>query len=440
MTATDPSTLPLHAAITQMNSGDMSASVLMEALLSRIGARDETVHAWKYINPDGARAQARAMDKMPRTGILHAIPVALKDIIETVDMPTEYGSPIYAGHRPAKDAVVVGRLRAAGAIILGKTVSTEFAALEPGPTTNPHNSDHTPGGSSSGSAAAVADFQVPVALGTQTAGSVLRPASFCGIVGYKPAFDQFPTGGIYPFAASLDTCGFFARSLRDLPILAAVLSGGTPSNQDPLAIVDPSMPPRFALFRSQHWAEADSDAKACLEKFASDLASAGGRVREQELPIDFSDLDLAHRTVMLTEAAVTHASHWHDNQNQLSEKLRSQIEAGLQFTEAELNAARETARKWRSAFQTFLEPGEIVLTLSSTGEAPIGLESTGNPIFNHLWTLLHYPALSLPVGTGKTGLPLGIQLVNADTTPDRSQAHLFAVARWTATALDLPIL
>lgn len=436
MTVSDPSTLSVRSAIDHMEAGDLSASELMEALLARINERDATVHAWAYIDVDAARAQAQTKDSGPRTGALHGIPIGLKDIIETADMPTEYGSPIYGGHRPAKDATVTARLKAAGAIILGKTVSTEFASRTPGPTTNPHNSAHSPGGSSSGSAAAVADFQVPAALGTQTLGSVLRPASFCGVLGYKPAFDQFPVTGVYPYAPSFDTVGVFARNLGDLPVLSAVLSGRPVPADGPLAIIEPSSPPRFALTRTQYWDEADEDAKARLESFANDLAQTGGRVRAFDMPEGFGEMDQALHTIEAAEAAATHAIHWRDHRAQLSKYFQGKIEAGLRVDEVTLAGARETVQKWRAAFPTFLEPGELVLTLSSTGEAPLGLESTGDPVFNQLWTALHYPALSLPAGTGKTGLPLGIQLVS----PDGNETHLFAAARWSAAALDLPVM
>ena len=436
MTIFDPAILPLHQAAGKIEAGELSSEELVQALLARIEHRDGEVHAWTHLDAEALLARAREIDAGPRLGPLHGVPIAIKDIYDTADMPTQLGSPIYADRQPERDATSVARLREAGALIMGKTVTTEFAYMTPGATTNPHNAGHTPGGSSSGSAAAVADYQAPAALGSQTAGSVLRPASYCGVVGYKPAFGEIPETGVHPFAPSLDTMGMFVRDLADLPLLSSVLRGHPPQPQAEVAIVDPSLPPRFALFRTQHWEKADEAARTLLEDVAHRLAQAGGRLRDMDVPPGFTDLDRAQKAIMESECATVHTNHWRDNRDLLSEPLRDIIERGQKVPEAEISAAQETAAKWRAALPTLMEPGEMILTLSSPGEAPVGIGSTGWAIFNLLWTLLHVPAISLPAGTGPQGLPIGVQIV----VPSNDEPDLLAAAAWAAKALDLPVL
>ncbi|MCZ6765001.1 MAG: amidase, partial [Alphaproteobacteria bacterium] len=416
-------------------AGDLSAEELTRALLARIEARSATVHAWVHLDPEAAIAAARTCDKAEARGPLHGVPVAVKDIFDTADMPTRYGSPIYRDHQPTRDAVAVTRLKDAGAIVMGKSVTTEFAYFTPRETANPHNPGRTPGGSSSGSAAAVADGQVPAALGTQTSGSIIRPASFCGVFGLKPAYDDIPTDGVLPNAPSLDTVGIFARDIADLALLFAVLAGRMLPAYESVAVVDPSLPPRIGVFRTHLWDEADDAARAHFDATVAALANAGARLRDMAVPPGFEALDEAHGTIIAKEAAGVHDAHWREHRAELSDRLAALIEAGHAVEPAALAAAFETASRWRASLPRLTEPGEILLTLSTPGEAPMGLASTGDPKFNRIWTLLHVPALHLPIGTGPAGLPMGIQLV----APTMDEAHLLDVGRWVVEELELTV-
>lgn len=428
---TDIADLPLATLAARIAAGALTATTVVEACLAHIDAREQTVHAWQHLDREGALAAAAACDKTEPMGPLHGVPVGIKDVIETADLPTTYGSPIYQGHRPATDADCVARLRAAGAIVLGKTVTTQFAHRTPGPTANPRNPAHTPGGSSSGSAAAVADRMVPLALGTQTAGSVIRPAAFCGIVGFKPSFDWTPFTGVKNLAASVDTLGYYVRSLDDLPRVHAAFGGATLDDSGAI----PDTPPAIALCRTPVWDKSEEAGRAVLEETAERLEAAGAPLRRLDLDSDFAAVFGAHTTVMEHEMvrhlAVERRDHW----NLISPPTRESILSGKKITDAHYAEARGVLEKARARFPALLRGGEIVIAPSAPGEAPKGLSWTGNADFNRMWTSLHVPCLHLPVTTGPMGLPLGVTL----TAAIGKERRLAAAARWVAQALELPL-
>src|SRR5712691_10194734 len=412
------------------SSGEITCEAVVRDCLARIDAREGNIHAWASIDPELALRQARELDRATVRGPLHGVPIGIKDIIDTADQPTEMGSPIYRGHRPTTDAACVGLTRAAGAVMLGKTVTCEFAGMTPGITTNPHNVAHTPGGSSSGSGAAVADHMVPVAFGTQTGGSVLRPASYCGVFGFKPTFGAFSRRGVYPAAESLDTIGLIARSLEDLELLSAVLELRPPSA--PLSL---DRAPRVGLARTPLWDKAQPETVAAIEDAATRLGQAGAQVREIELPEEFSGLrNAARETINNYERAAAMAHEWNSHRDQISERLRKRIEIGRAMPRSEYLAALWLGEDCRAQLGQVFEGIDVLLTPSANGEAPRGLGETGDPGFQAIWTILHAPALTLPTHRGPNGLPVGIQLV-AQRQDDR---RLFACARWVWQKLGAP--
>jgi Asp-tRNA(Asn)/Glu-tRNA(Gln) amidotransferase A subunit family amidase len=414
-------TLTACEAVAQVASGRLTAIALVEALLARIAEREATVRAWVHLDRDLALAAARACDAEPARGALHGLPIGVKDVIDTQDQPTQYNSPLYAGHRPAADAACVARLRRAGAIILGKTVTTEFAFVSPGPTRHPHDPSRTPGGSSSGSAAAVADFMVPVALATQTGGSTIRPAAFCGIYGYKPVHGLYETAGLKALSPSLDTIGLMARDTADLALLSSVMAGRAAAPRDDLAT-----PPKLAVCRTPYIGEAEPDAIALLDRTIAAAAKAGAAIRDLLVPPKFAELNEAHRIVMSVETARSFAPEWAERRDGLSRELAEFIARGLGHSAAEYAAALTFARNAQAWLAENVATDELVLTLSAPGEAPPGQAATGSAIFNRLWTLLHAACLTVPLGAGAHGLPLGVQLV----APRDDEARLFATARW----------
>jgi Asp-tRNA(Asn)/Glu-tRNA(Gln) amidotransferase A subunit family amidase len=403
---TDLTALGAAEAARRIAAGALTAEALMRALLERIAAREPTVRAWAYLDPEHALAQARARDAERPIGRLHGVPIAVKDVIATEDQPTECNSPIYRGHVPARDADCVRRLRQAGAVIMGKTVTTEFAFMRPGPTTHPRDPTRTPGGSSSGSAAAVADFMAPVALGTQTGGSTIRPAAFCGVVGYKPGFGRFDLQGVKLLAPSLDTIGVIARSVEDVALVAAVIAGSAVA---PLA----PEPPRLAVllpYREQ----AEDQALAALERAMRAASARGAVVRSLESPGEFGGLNDAHRVIMAAQTARAFAWEWARHRDALSPELRDFIARGQSYSAAEQDAAWALVDRCRAWLSANLAQGEIIATLGAPGEAPVGLAATGNAIFNRLWSLLQSACLTVPMGEGAHRLPLGLQLVAHD--------------------------
>ena len=417
-----PSSHTLNAweAAEAIAAGTLTSEALVRDCLARIDARDPAIAAWTHLDPEQALAQARDRDRAPTSGPLHGVPVGVKDIIDTADMPTTYGSPIYAAHQTAWDAACVALLRQAGAVIMGKTVSTEFAMYEPGKTANPHNPAHTPGGSSSGSAAAVAAEMVPLALGSQTAGSIVRPASFCGVVGYKPTHSDFSLAGIKLLSQTLDTLGGFARCVRDLALLRAVLMGSPPP---PAALAEP---PRIGLCRTPQWPQATPATQEAVETAARRFADAGARVDEVTLPAEFGGLVEAQTTVQIFEGVRCCAYELTQRRDQLSASTQQLLGPGERLSYAEYKAALQLAETCRAALPAVFAAHDVLLVPSAPGEAPTGLGATGNPLFNRTWTLLHTPVINLPGLNGPQGLPVGVQAVG----PLGGDDDLLAAAAW----------
>jgi Asp-tRNA(Asn)/Glu-tRNA(Gln) amidotransferase A subunit family amidase len=394
----------------RFDRGDISAVEITERCLGRIAEYEPILNAWTYFDAEYARAQGRALDHQTRRGALHAIPVGIKDIFDTADMPTAYGSNIYKGYRPAEDSVVVKRLRAAGAILPGKTVTTEFAHSFPGATVNPHNPAHTPGGSSSGSAAAVAAGFVFAAVGTQTSGSVIRPASFCGVVGFKPTYGRIPTMGVKALAPSLDTVGVFARSVEDAGLVAAILWNS--ENTAPTALPG-HKPSRIGVCKTQYWAERGPGVENALDLAIAALRDANVRVDAIDLPQACHGLNAFQETIYAYEANVEFSGHASRHPDKISSDLRELLTHGSQIPQERYQEALEKSMAARAAYEEMMLEFDFLLTPSAPGEAPRGLSKTGDPLFNRLWTLLRVPCLSLPTSKGPQGLPIGVQLVGS---------------------------
>ncbi len=413
-------------------AGEATCEQVVRDCLERIDAREPEIRAWAALDPELALRRARELDRSSTRGVLHGVPIGVKDIIDTADFPTEMGSPIYRGHRPATDAACVALVRAAGAVILGKTVTCEFAGMTPGATTNPHDRSHTPGGSSSGSGAAVADWMVPAALGTQTGGSVLRPAAYCGVFGFKPTFGAFSRKGVYPAAESLDTIGLIVRSLDDLELLSAVLELRVPS-----AIESPDRAPRIGLCRTPLWHKAQPETIAAVEDAAVRLGKAGAQVREVALPEEFTGLrDAARETINNYERAAAMAHEWGSDRHRISDRLGRRIELGRTMARAEYLDALRLGEQCRARLPELFGDLDVLLAPCTDGEAPRGLAETGDPGFQAIWTILHVPALALPTHRGPNGLPVAIQLVGR-RYDDR---HLIACAHWVWGRLGAPEL
>jgi Asp-tRNA(Asn)/Glu-tRNA(Gln) amidotransferase A subunit family amidase len=410
-------------AVRRIRAGTLSPSDLVEACLERIAAREPTVHAFAWFDADAARAAARAA----RPGPLHGIPVGVKDVLDTADMPSQYGSPIWDGWQPRADSAPVAWARAAGAVIIGKTVTTEFATRKPGPTANPANPAHTPGGSSSGSAAGVADGLFPLAYGTQTAGSIIRPAAFCGAVGYKPSFGLIDRAGMKIMSASLDTVGVMARSVADCALFAAAVSGRDLGDPD----TKPDRAPRIGVCRSPSWDVTEPATEALLPRIATALGKAGAVVREFELPADYADLKEAHPIVMNSESARALGWELATHPDGLSEGLRERMAFGLAQSDAARANALAVFARTQQGFAGTLGELDVLVTPAAPGEAPAGLEWTGDPAFNFIWTSLHVPCVTVPAGMGRNGLPLGIQIVGR-RGDDRA---MLAWAQWVAAAI-----
>jgi Asp-tRNA(Asn)/Glu-tRNA(Gln) amidotransferase A subunit family amidase len=409
-----------------IRSRQLSAVELTQACLTRIAEREAVVGAWAYIDPEYALAQAKALDTAKSLGPLHGLPVGIKDIIDTVDLPTRYGSPIYRDFRPGGNAACVDRLAKNGAILLGKTVTTELANFFPGKTANPRNLAHTPGGSSSGSAAAVADFMVPMALGTQTTGSLIRPAAYCGVFGYKPTYGWLNTSGMKALSPSLDTLGVIARGADDLDLFMSAFAPGRPRALDRFA----ATAPRLAICQSPAWSRAEPATIAALELVREALSGENCLRNSRHRDNDYLDgLIDAQSTIMAVETAKSLAADYRDHADQLSVSLRTLIERGASRPANEYLVALSRAKAARSNLDDFFGGVHALLTPSTTGEAPLGLDNTGAPIFNAIWTLLHVPCVTIPVMVGPNGLPIGIQVVGRIG----DDATVLAVAKWLAT-------
>ncbi len=419
-------TLSAVEAARQIAAKKITSEALVRDCLERIAAREDDVRAWMHLAGDAALAQARAADASVGTsagsGLLHGVPVGVKDLIDTVDMPTTYGSPIYVIHRPAWDAPCVALTRAAGGIVIGKTVTTEFAVMQPNKTRNPHNIAHTPGGSSSGSAAAVADYMVPLAFGTQTAGSIIRPASYCGVVGYKPSFGLISRVGVKALSDTLDTVGTIARTVPDAAYFAAALTG-----RHELMVDKPySGKLRVGLCRTYEWKQALPETVEALESAARQLAAAGADVHEIKLPPTYANLVQAQIDIMFAEQAQSLAherlKHW----PQISAKLQGILSQGLKVTPERYDAAQMLARNCRRTLADVFADCDVLLAPSAPGAAPAGLDMTGDPVFNRMWTLLRTPCVTIPVATAANGLPVGLQVIGAFGNDVRT----LAAAHW----------
>jgi Asp-tRNA(Asn)/Glu-tRNA(Gln) amidotransferase A subunit family amidase len=413
------------AAIT---AGKLSSEALVAECLERIAQREDEVRAWAFLDRELALRQARQRDREARRSRLHGIPFGVKDVIDTFDMPTEYGSPIYRGHRPACDAACVAQVRELGGVILGKTVSTEFATRHPNKTRNPHDLGHTPGGSSSGSAAAVADGMVPVAFGTQTSSSVIRPAAFCGVIGYKPTFNLINRAGLKFLSESLDTIGTLTRTIQDAALVVEELSGMPATSFDEVA----GLKPRVGFCRTPYWGEADAASQANLERAARRLAAAGARLTEVNLPPEFSALAATQIVVSSYEffRALTHERTRFPQI--ISPSLTARIAGGGKVTRAQYEEGIAAAERGRRRIADEFRECDVLLAPSARGEAPRGLDDTGDPVFGLMWTLLWLPCLTLPYGAGPSGLPLGVQVVG----PQGGDAALFVNAEWVRRTLD----
>ncbi len=418
-----PNRLSAVEAARLLGRRELTAEALVRACLDRIAEREETVQAWAYIDERQALEQARALDRGAIRGLLHGLPVGVKDIFDTFDMPTQYGSPIYKGHRPVADASSVALTRRAGAVILGKTVTTEFATFTPNKTRNPHNPVYTPGGSSSGSAAGVADWMMPLAFGTQTFGSVIRPASYCGVVGYKPTYNMLQKSGVKPEADTLDTIGLMARTVPDVALFAAALTGFSHLQG---AGLQANGAPRIGICRTYEWSRAQPETVSAMERAATALAAAGAKVSDLSLPASFAGLLAAHQEILWYEVSRCFVDEFMRHPGLLSAPLRECCAKGFAGNPSDYLNALEVGRACRAQLNDAFGDCDVLLAPAAPGEAPQGLESTGDPVMNAVWTLLHAPCVTVPVATGPNGLPVGLQAVGRIG----DDARTLACAQW----------
>ena len=417
--------LGVREAASRVQAGELTAAALVEACLDKIGSLDGTLHAWAYVDGDGARAAARALDGGTARGVLRGVPIGVKDIFHVQGMPTTAGSRPFAHSRPSADATSVGRLRAAGAIVLGKTHTTEFAFRDPAPTCNPWNPRHTPGGSSSGSAAAVAARMVPAALGTQTVGSVLRPAAYCGVVGYKPTHGLVPADGVIPLAWSLDHVGVFARSVPDVALVLGVLTG---RGLDPV----PVGAPRLAL-APELLDRATPEMAAHVRALAERFAAAGATVTELKLPAESATLHAAGQRVLEVEAAAYHRDAFARHEKDYGKHIAEMIRIGLGHTAVDYVAANRARLAFRETVMPLLAAHDALLSPTAPATAPEGLAFTGDASLCAPWSSAGVPAVSLPSGVSdRSRLPLAVQLVQAAG----ADARLLGVAAWCERQLD----
>jgi Asp-tRNA(Asn)/Glu-tRNA(Gln) amidotransferase A subunit family amidase len=402
--ASDVPMLSALALARRIESGATTPREVVELCAEAIARREAEIGAFAALDIEAARraAGASGLSQLP----LRGLPVAVKDIFDTADLPTQYGSAIYAGHRPKADAAVVSLLRRAGGLLLGKTVTTEFASLEPARTRNPRHPDHTPGGSSSGSAAAIAAAMAPIALGSQTGGSVVRPAAFCGVAGFKPSFRLLPTVGMKCFAWSLDTVGLFAARVADVAFAADILTGRD-------LRVDRSAPsaPRIALVRTEQWPQASPDMRSAVEQTARAAEAAGAKLRDLDLPPLFAEAWRAQFVIQDYEATRALAYEYDHHRERMGPLLREQLTGAAAIGPSSYDEARRTARSARRMFADLTADVDAILKPSAPGAAPLGLSSTGDPAFNRLWTLIGAPCINVPGLVDSRALPLGVQIV-----------------------------
>lgn len=437
--------LTLHSAARRLREGFVTSEAYTRALLERIRVLEPGVKAFVWLDEQTALEHARAADRRlaagKQPGLLHGVPVGVKDIMDVAGVPTGMGSPIFASNVAKCSAAVIERLAVEGGFALGKTVTAELAYFAPGATHNPWNPAHTPGGSSMGSAAAVAAGMAPLALGTQTNGSVIRPAAFCGCVGFKPSAGLIGRSGIQPFSPTLDQVGVFTRTAEDAALATAALLGHDAN--DPASCREDALrgeiwplrpllqPPRLAAVRSPVWVQADENQRALFEQNVARLRAAGAAVEEVELPAEFAGAHDVHRTIMHAEGARTLAALQARHRAQLSAVLNRLIDEGRVIDDARLRDALQERTRLQGALGDLLRSYDAIVTPPATGEAPATLEHTGSPVFCTIWTLAGLPALTLPVGRGPLGLPLGLQIVGGYL----EDATALAVAQWCAQAI-----
>src|ERR1700691_61127 len=411
--------------VRRLDDGEIKLHAVVELCAEAIAAREPEIHAFVALDINTARKPTAPprLSSLP----LRGLPIGVKDIYDTADLPTEYGSPIYAGYRPRADAAAVTLARRAGGVVLGKTVTTEFASLVPGITRNPRNLAHTPGGSSSGSAAAVAAAMLPVALGSQTAGSVIRPAAFCGVAGFKPSYRLIPTVGMKCYAWHLDTVGLFAANVADVAYAATTLT------ERPLR-VDEKTPaaPRIGIARTHLWSKASAAMHTAIDTAARAAEANGATVTDLEMPEILQEAYRAQLVIQDFEAFRSLAFEYDSHRDQIGQPLREQLDRAAAITVDEYDAARRTASRARRSLGDFMRDIDVILTPSAPGAAPHGLGFTGDPAFNRLWTLMGTPCVNVP-GLSEGELPLGVQIVG-DFGCDRQarEAALFverAIAR-----------
>ena len=438
--------LGARAARELIEKGLLSSRELVESCLARIDELEPTICAWAHLDRERALQQADAADEFRKSGrpigALHGLPIGIKDIIDTADFPTERGTALHQGRQPQHDATLVSLLKEAGAIILGKTVSTELAVYAPGKTRNPHNPEHTPGGSSSGSAAAVAAAMVALSVGTQTNGSVIRPAAYCGVYGFKPSFARISRHGVLEQSPPLDTIGVFARDLDDLALIADVLMRFDAQDvaMKPIAppcvarIMAEEVPadPHFAFMRTPVWDQVEQVTKDALRELVEATNEARPKTIDiVDLPDSFTELHEDHRRVMEGDLAHSFADEYQRGKAQLSDVLRTMIERGQQVSADDYRASVERIKDYADYLDQVFEDYDAILTPSTPGPAPAGLDATGSPVMNTIWTFCGTPALSLPLLQSADGLPLGVQLVGERN----DDARLFRSARWLVSIL-----
>jgi Asp-tRNA(Asn)/Glu-tRNA(Gln) amidotransferase A subunit family amidase len=390
----------------RIEHGELPLAAVVGACADAIAARETEIGAFAALDLAGTERQAKSAGERLTTLPLRGLPIGVKDIIDTVDFPTSYGSPIYAGRRPTSDAPIVSMIRRAGGIVIGKTVTTPFAYLDPGKTRNPRNPAHTPGGSSSGSAAAVAAGMVPIALGTQTGGSIIRPAAFCGVAGFKPSFRLLPTAGIKCFSWSLDTAGVFAAGVADAAFATAAITG-----RDLRVDQQVPAPPRLALVRTHAWAEASDAMRAAIEGTARAAETEGAQLSELVLPAIFEDAAIAFAAIQGYEAWRAYAFEYDHHRDELPPRLADLLDKAAAVTPEEYDAGRRVAKRARRILAEQMAEVDVLLTPSSPGAAPKGLDFLGTPSFNRLWTLMGTPCINVPGLVDADGMPLGVQIV-----------------------------
>jgi Asp-tRNA(Asn)/Glu-tRNA(Gln) amidotransferase A subunit family amidase len=425
-----------------IRDGEVSSLELIEACIAEIDAKEDDVGAWTHLDRGFARKQAEARDAHRASGMpcgpLHGIPVGVKDIFDTEDFPTENGTVLDAGRQPTKDSTVVSLLKASGAVIMGKTVTTECAVYSPGKTANPHNTDHTPGGSSSGSAAAVAAGMVPLAIGSQTNGSVIRPASYCGVVGFKPTHGRIPRSGALSLSRTLDHVGVFARSIEDAALISECLMAFDSTDPDTkphaaaklseVCLETPPVQPKFAFIKSPVWNQADTNTHSAFEELHEFLGDDCDAV---EMPTEFDDAVSDLKNIMYADLAKNLSKYMERGEEKISDVLRGMIEEGRTISALNYNRGVDRIAPLRAWVSALSDDYDAILTPATCGEAPEGLGATGDPIFCSIWSYLGVPALTVPLMEGENGLPLGVQLVG----PYGDDARLLRSARWLASEI-----